>query len=453
MATSTSIRPLSRLIDKAADPFWVIGPDGKLAYLSGSVGDWLSIEPEMLVGRSCVAGASISDDPLDFLAASLAPPPGISNRGSASLLVQPSMTGKRARQFTAMETRFVKLGHREDAIVLAVAGQFNDAGYDGDVELARLLRQRVDTWRRHHSDVASLVMLGDSKVAIRLRRQLKLAGELRSDVLIESPPGCLEEAIARTIHDRSAPSEPVVVVEGSLMDAELLDASLGPILHHLADGKNASVILRDMDATVVEAQQRLIDHLETHGDRLRLIGLTSITHLTTDDDTDPDSQDETIANQVVDRLQDRFCGLRLRLNSLAARIKDVPLIATSLLDRRRATGEGNADRFSSAALDALVLYPWPDNFRELDQAIRHAIRAARHSAIAPEDLPLAIRSYQPTVVSTESEPIDLDQVVADFERQLILSTVESADGNRAEAARRLNISRARLLRKLESYSL
>ncbi|MCC9599146.1 hypothetical protein LOC67_01140 [Stieleria sp. JC731] len=451
MATSTSIRPLSRQIDKSTDPFWVIGPDGKLLYLSASVGEWLSIEPELLVGRLSVAGAAITDDPIDYLAASLAPPPGILSRGTASLLVQPSMAGKRARQFTPMETRFVKLGRADETLVFAFAGRFADATPDGDLELAKQLRQRLDTWRHHQDNLAHIAALGESRSAERLQRQIKIAAASRSDFLIESPPGCFAEAIAREIHNRSAPSEPLVVVDGSLMDAELLDASLWPILHQLADKKPASVILKEIDATVPEAQQRLLDHVQEHGDRLRVIGLVDCPGLVSQTDESSDSDDTASSNLLSPDLNDRFCGIRIRMVSLAARVDDLPLIATAMLDRRRAAGEGSADRFTAAALDALVLYPWPDNFDELDQAIRHAIRTGKQSSIGVEDLPLAIRSYRPTVVATDAEPFDLDQTLADYERQLILSTLESADGNRAEAARRMNISRARLLRKLETY--
>ncbi|OYP30000.1 helix-turn-helix domain-containing protein [Rhodopirellula sp. MGV] len=456
MATSTSIRPLSRLLDKTSAPLWVIGPDGKLAYLSASVGEWLSIEPEMLVGRLCVAGVSVTDDPLDYLAASLAPPPGISTRGTASLLVQPSMSGKRARQFKAMQTRFVKSGDAHEAFVFAITGSFNDTAVDTDIDFARQLRQRLDTWRQHQSNLASMSLLGDSKYARRLQRQIKLAGRLRSDVLIESPPGCLDEAIARDIHHRSAADEPVVVIDGSLMDRELLDASLWPILHHLADEKDASVIVKDIDATVPEAQQRLLEHLDEHGERLRLIGLASCATTNGKGDQDDleaiDNAEQEKANEsITSELAERFCGLRIRLVSLAARLQDLPPIASAMLNRRRAAGEGTADRFTSAALDAMVLYPWPNNFHELDQTVRHAIRAAKQPAIDLEDLPLAIRSYRPTALATESLPFDLDQTVAEFERKLILSTLDSSDGNRAEAARRMNISRARLLRKLETY--
>jgi len=47
-------------------------------------------------------------------------------------------------------------------------------------------------------------------------------------------------------------------------------------------------------------------------------------------------------------------------------------------------------------------------------------------------------------------PASLDAAVRRYEKRLIEQAVDQADGNRAEAARQLGISRARLLRKLEA---
>ena len=98
-----------------------------------------------------------------------------------------------------------------------------------------------------------------------------------------------------------------------------------------------------------------------------------------------------------------------------------------------------------------MIYPWPDNFRELDQAIRQATRSCSGQVIGVEHLPLAIRSYRPNAsIPVDQQAIDLDEVVSRFETDLIRKTLDATDGNRAETARRLNISRARLLRKLDA---
>ena len=214
--------------------------------------------------------------------------------------------------------------------------------------------------------------------------------------------------------------------------------------------------------------QNLSNHLLVHftdlamilgqfGDRLRLIAIADRfvnTIGSASDETSSESDcflEETLHIGIDDSLADRLCGLTIRLSPLAERVEDIPMIATALLDRRKVVGDAVADRFARAALDAMVIYPWPDNLRELDQAVRHASRTCPGQVIDLEHLPLAIRSYRPNESTpVDQQAIDLDQVVAGFEMDLIRKTLSAAGGNRAEAARRLNISRARLLRKLEA---
>jgi DNA-binding NtrC family response regulator len=342
---------------------------------------------------------------------------------------------------------------------VAVAGVFEDQKSDPVIDAAIALRQQLDHWRRHHEWIASGISVGKSRAAIRLQKQIQLAGSVRSDLIIQTPPGCFAESIATAVHQRSAAGEPVATVEGPLMDPELLDASLGVVLNHLADSEKtrATAILKGIDETPPEAQQRLANILGQFGDRLRLIAIANrfVKTIRPDSDEPPPKSDGFLEDSLpigIDHsLADRLCGLKIELRPLAERIEDVPVIVTWLLDRRKVAGDSVADRFARASLDALVIYPWPDNLRELDQAIRHASRVCRGQVIAPEHLPLAVRSYRPNEsIPVDQQAIDLDEVVAEFESDLIRKTLAASGGNRAETARRLNISRARLLRKLES---
>ena len=459
MATSTKIRPLARLIDQSANPLWAIGPDGRLVYLSAGLGEWLGVEPEALVGRLSVAGASISDDPLDFLAASLAAPPGTMERGAASLLVQPKYPGRKTRHIAPRDTRFVRLGDGHDEFVLAMTGEFADATSLPEIEAAIQLRQQLDHWRLHHEPIANVVTTGVSRAAVRIQTQVRLACRVRSDLLMTSPPGGFPETIARSIHQKSSPGEPLIVINGSLMDPELLDASLGASLARLDESADfkASLLIESIDEMPVEAQTHLAGRLDEYSGRLRLIAIASQRLRVVDEATEPpmESLEPSFVQPppigLIESITDRLCGLQIQLVPLASRVEDIALLATAMLDRRRASGDGNADRFQSATLDRLTIYPWPENHRELDSAIRHALRKCDGPAITPEDLPLAIRSYRPNQsMPIEQQSIDLDETIAQYESELIRQTLDACDGNRAEAARRLNISRARLLRKLES---
>jgi DNA-binding protein Fis len=462
MASGTKIRTLSRLLDASSTPLWVIGPSGKLTYLSAGAAEWLALNVDLLLDRRSIAGASISDDPLDFLAASLSPPPGFAQRGTASLRVQPPPID--GRKIEPLDVRFIRVGTDGDSLTIAIGGQFADtvpATADAsEIKQAIEMRQRLDAWRSHHANIATIATAGLSSSAKRMRTRIALAASTRTDMAFLGPPGCGAYSIATRVHQQSAPGEPLIRVDGPLMDAELLDATLGTVIGQLSESKSAqaTVLVSELDDTSIEAQHRLGELLTTFSSRLRLIGLCSQSpkllreplQEADDDDGEVTLHEETTVG-LHPKLIDVLSALSIVIEPLTARVEDIPVLATASLDARHAAGEGPAERFGRAAIDALVVYPWPGNFDELESAVRHAIKTAPHESIAVEHLPLAIRSYRPGAdTSTKTElNISLDESVKRYEQKIILEVLQASSNNRAEAARRLGISRARLLRKLD----
>ena len=455
-ASKTS-RGLARVLDASGAAIWLIGLDGKLAYFSQAATDWLGLEATDLLGRRSVAGSPISDDPLDYLAASLSPPPGLASRGTASLKIEPPPID--GRSIEALEVRFVRLGSESSHQVIAVGGNFSDAGRDDDLRDAVSLRQHLDQWRKHHASIATIATAGISPSAKRLRKRLDVAGSTRSHVGFFGPTGCGAESIASRVHQQSAPREPLVVVEGSLMDAELLEATLTPLVHRLADSDDskATALVRGLDEMPAEAQMRLAELIETYRPRLRLLAICARQPSVLREPNEAHSdEDQTLDFEVESQcgllpvLIDELSSLAVAIEPLAARVDDIPLLATAALNSRRAAGEANAERISRGALDALVAYPWPGNLDELNEAVGHAIRHAPGSSIAAEHLPLAIRSFRASEGLAPAAPskLPLDEAMRRFELQMIEQALVDTDGNRAEAARRLGISRARLVRRL-----
>jgi transcriptional regulator with AAA-type ATPase domain len=264
------------------------------------------------------------------------------------------------------------------------------------------------------------------------------------------------------IHELSAPGENLINVDGPLMDSDLLDATLMPACHQLAENKDARVtaLVRGLDEMPFEAQRRLAGLLDTFSGRLRLLASCGSQLIELDAPTD-DVISESLSFEndraygLCSPLIDVISSLTIVNPPLALRVEDIPLIATAMLDTRHAAGESPAERINRAALDALVIYPWPHNYEEMEDAIGHSTRTATGSVIGCEHLPLAIRSYQPGSIPKRAKNprISLDDAIQRYELRLINETLESTDGNRAEAARRLGISRARLIRRLDDHSL
>jgi DNA-binding NtrC family response regulator len=456
MVSGTGIRPFARLLDKSNASVWAISPTGKLIYLSSGCSQWLGFDSAVLLDRRCVAGAPISDDKLDLIAAALAAPAELQRRGTASLRITPPSLELHRPE--AREVRFIRVGEEDTALTFAIAGDFNDRLPEPELKDAVAIRQQLDSWRRNHASTAINITAGISNEAVRLRRRINVAASTRTDIGLFGPPGSGGESILMRIHELSAPAENLINVDGPLMDSDLLDATLMPALHQLAESKEAGVtaLVRGLDEMPFEAQQRLAGLLDTFAGRLRLLAccgsqLLELNAPTDDVISESLSLDQERARGLCSQLIDVISSLTIVSRPLAQRVDDIPLIATAMLDTRHAAGEGPAERINRAALDALVVYPWPHNYEELEHAIGHAIRTAPGNVIACEHLPLAIRSYQPgaNLNRAKQTKISLDDAIQRYELRLITEALEMTGGNRAEAARRLGISRARLIRRLE----
>ncbi len=460
MTAGTKIRNLMRLIDSSDAPMWAIGPSGKLVYLSAGVAAWLGVDVDQLLDRRAVAGSPITNDPLDLIAATLSPPPGLTQRGTATLRVQPSSMA--SRRVSPLDVRFVRVGRGESAVTLAIGGQFDDRAVDEEISDAALVREQLDLWRKRHTAIATTATLGQSSSAKRMRSRIEVACGVRTHFGIFGPAGCGAESIAMKIHQHSAPREPIATVDGPLMDPELLDASINPIIAVLADSSEskASVLVRELDEMPIEAQRHLSGLLTSFGNRLRLIGLCSpkpalfSEPLGVDPENVTLSYEQKVPKHLDQAIVDCVAALTVTIEPLATRCDDIPLLATALVDSRFAAKEGVGERLSRATLDAIVLYPWPNNFEELDSAMRHAVRSATRETIAPENLPLAVRSYRTSDGSKarKLQPISLDSMIASYELKLIKAALEACDGNRAAAARSLGITRSRLIRRVDEAS-
>jgi DNA-binding NtrC family response regulator len=108
---------------------------------------------------------------------------------------------------------------------------------------------------------------------------------------------------------------------------------------------------------------------------------------------------------------------------------------------------------SAAAAKRLLEHSWPGNVRELENVIRSSSLAVRGTVIDARDLQIA-----PTESRSESSiddllELDFHSAVSQFEKLLLEKALKEAGGNRAEAARLLNIHRQLLCAKLKEHGM
>jgi hypothetical protein len=125
---------------------------------------------------------------------------------------------------------------------------------------------------------------------------------------------------------------------------------------------------------------------------------------------------------------------------LRHRIEDLPSLASRILasiaERRNVTVD-------SAAMRVISRYTWPRNIRQLEEALESALLRRPVGEIQLADLPGYCHGAAPRQLSGMEAG----------ERDIIVTALREAGGNRVRAAEALGIARSSLYRKLKSYGI
>jgi transcriptional regulator of aromatic amino acid metabolism len=245
--------------------------------------------------------------------------------------------------------------------------------------------------------------------------------------------------MARALHAHHGErAGPLSEIDGPLMDAELLEFTAGNILAHLDEDRQrtATLLVKQVGGLADDAAERLRCWLEQFP-HLRCLC----------------TAEKPISN-LAPTLATRLATLQVTLPRLTKRVKDLPLLLAAQLHRQQGSGT-RTEGFSRGTLDHLSAYPWPGDFEEMEEAVRHAVRVCPQGIIQLDHLPLQIRSWTPQNLKSEQRlpPLELDRILSNIEAELIRRTLIDCQQNRTEAASRLGISRARLIRRISELKL
>jgi DNA-binding NtrC family response regulator len=147
----------------------------------------------------------------------------------------------------------------------------------------------------------------------------------------------------------------------------------------------------------------------------------------------------------------RLAGYSIYLPSLRERKDDLPLLIQYFLKKFQHEANRSVQGFSKEAMDALLSYAWPGNVRELANVVNSAIVSTDHEMIPLEALPKRIFRTQLIHQAARGETTGSIVPLAELEKRAILNALQITKGNIEMAARKLEIGRATLYRKLAKY--
>jgi transcriptional regulator with PAS, ATPase and Fis domain len=152
----------------------------------------------------------------------------------------------------------------------------------------------------------------------------------------------------------------------------------------------------------------------------------------------------------------RLHVITIALPPLRERKDDIPPLAQHFLAKYGEENSRTNLELSPEALDLLMEYDWPGNVRELENVIERAVVLCPGSRIGPDLIPDHVRSARPfqiPQIAVPPEGVSFKQVISDFERRLIESTLEAAGGVQKRAAELLHIKPTTLNEMIKRYDI
>jgi transcriptional regulator of acetoin/glycerol metabolism len=110
---------------------------------------------------------------------------------------------------------------------------------------------------------------------------------------------------------------------------------------------------------------------------------------------------------------------------------------------------------SQATLRIFMDYNWPGNVRELENAIEHAFVVCNREQIEPYDLPVELRQTRYRQIGKEelNRSVSRSYRRAKIDKEELLEILNESDWNKAEAARRIGISRTAVWKYMKKYRI
>ncbi len=321
--------------------------------------------------------------------------------------------------------------------------------------------------------------LGASAAMQNVYLLLENIGRVDTSVLITGESGTGKELAVHALHQESPRHDrPLIMVDCTAMTDSLLESELfghkkgsftgadenrmGRILQ--ADG--GTLFLDEIGDISMTMQLRLLRFLQEKtfypvgSDKelrvdVRVVAATNV-----------NLKEKVKSGSFREDLYFRLLIIDIHLPPLRNREGDIPLLTNHFIGRFAKKLNKNITGISEQAMALLCQYAWPGNVRQLEHTIERACILCQGTTISSEQLPEELvgrttESQSPLLPepakTDESSPAELHRLTLSKEdeqvTEKILAALKTAGGNKAKAARILNIDRSTLYRKMRELHI
>jgi two-component system, NtrC family, response regulator AtoC len=309
-------------------------------------------------------------------------------------------------------------------------------------------------------------MIGASPAMQRVFEAIRRVADSNTTVIIRGESGTGKELIARAIHYHSSRRKgPFISVNCAAIPETLVESELfghekgaftGATAAHTGkfEAANGSTMFMDeIGAVPLPVQSKLLRVLQERKFE-RLGGNRTIeTDVRLVTATNEDLETKIKKGEFREDLYFRINVFPIMVPPLRERREDIPLMLDHFLKVYSKDRAGGPKRFEASAMDALTLYPWKGNVRELENMVQTLLLTVDGEVIKKEDLPSSVTCVGTAVPFIADDNLPLDRAVENYERELIRIAIEKANGVKSQAAEILGIDRNRMKYLTRKYNL
>ncbi|AYN04652.1 sigma-54-dependent Fis family transcriptional regulator [Flavobacterium sp. 140616W15] len=324
------------------------------------------------------------------------------------------------------------------------------------------LQKKVKQLEKRISDKYSFDnIIGKSKGLEQVIDLARRVSKTDSTVLLTGETGTGKEVFAQSIHENSnRVGKSFVALNCSTFSKEILESELfghkqGAFTGAIKDKKGfieeangGTLFLDEIGEMPLELQAKLLRVLETNeyiqlGDttprksNFRLIAATNR-------DLKTESEEHRFRSDLYFRLN----IFEIKIPSLRERVKDIEPLAHYYVKQFSDKTNKKALSIDEGFMQKMESYQWPGNVRELKNVIERSVILVNGDVLTLDVLP-----YEMQHQVDKSSKIVSAFSMQSIEKLHIQKVLNYTKGNKAEAARLLEIGVATLYRKLDEYNI
>jgi len=349
---------------------------------------------------------------------------------------------------------------------------------DRTIAQRRLLYENTNLKRAFKQRYSFPNIIGKSE---RMVRVLDLVGQVassRSTILITGETGTGKELVAKAIHAHSPRAEFMFVpVNSGSLPPDLLESTL---FGHMKGAFTSADRTRKGYFEVANHGTIFFDEIgtigpETQAKLLRVIQEKEFQPLGSNDTIKVDVRILAATNDDLRKLVDegrfrqdlyyRLNVINIALPALRDRKEDIPPLVDFFFTKYCRENQKFLDtqnhsvlRFQPDAMQILMDHNWPGNVRELENVVERAVVLASEPAVPLDVFPdHLLQASGIRLHRNEGDPLPADaslfEIVADFERRIIIEHLEQANWSQTEAADTLHVPLSTLNQKIKRLSI